>query len=139
MEPARRKYGLLLATGRLGWDSTREVGGGLWRRFTDRMASCEPDVVNHNGARALCWFMYTEHGFAIPTLHDGGIHKHHREVATQLWERLAKRQTVRSGLRQAGAMSGWPTVVKATNHRAIWCKLVRALPLGGRVAVLDRT
>ena len=38
LEPARRKYGLLLATGQLGWESTPEVAGGLWRRLRDRMA-----------------------------------------------------------------------------------------------------
>ena len=128
LEPARRKYGLLLATGQLGWESTPEVAERLWRRLRDRMASCDLDVVNHHGARALCRFMYTEHGFAIPTLHDGGSQVHYRPVATQLWERLAKQQTGRTGGRQAGAISGRPTIVKATDQRAIWCELVRALP-----------
>ena len=68
------------------------------------MATCDLEVVNQHGARALCRFMYTEHGFAMPTLHDGGSQVHYRQVATQLWERLAKRQTGGFGARQAGAI-----------------------------------
>ena len=41
------------------------------------MASCDLEVVNH-------------HGFAMPTMHDGGSHVHYRQVATELWERPAK-------------------------------------------------
>ena len=41
------------------------------------MATCDMDVVDHNGARALCRFMYTDYGFAIPTLHDGGNSVHY--------------------------------------------------------------
>ena len=48
------------------------------------MATCDLEVVNHHGARPLCRFMYTEHGFAMPTMHDGGSHVHYRQVATQL-------------------------------------------------------
>ena len=66
------KYGLMLATGQLGWQATPEVAGRLWRRLRDRMASCDLDVLNPHGCRALCRFMYTEHGFAKPTMHDGG-------------------------------------------------------------------
>ena len=55
------------------------------------MASCDVDVVNHNGATAFRQFMYTQHGFAIPTPHDGGSHVHHRAVATEMWKRLGKR------------------------------------------------
>ena len=62
------KYGLMLATGQLGWEATPEVAGRLWRRLRDRMASCDLDVVNLHGFRALYRFMYTEHGFAMPTL-----------------------------------------------------------------------
>ena len=83
------KYGLMLATGQLGWEATPEVAGRLWRRLKARMASCDLDVVNPHGCRALCRFMYTEHGFAMPTMHDGGSHVHYREVATEMWERLA--------------------------------------------------
>ena len=87
------KYGLMLATGQLGWEATPEVAGRLWRRLKARMASCDLDVVNPHGCRALCRFMYTEHGFAMPIMHDGGSHVHYREVATELWERLAKRNS----------------------------------------------
>ena len=72
LEPARRKYGVLLAVGQVGWESTPQVVGRLWRRLTDHRAACDLKVVNHHGARSLCRFMYTQHGFAIPTLHDGG-------------------------------------------------------------------
>ena len=65
------KYGLRLATGQLGWEATPEVAGRLWRRLKARMASCDLDVVNLHGCRALCWFMYTEHGFAMPTMMMG--------------------------------------------------------------------
>ena len=91
------KYGLMLATGQLGWEARPEVAGRLWRRLRDRMASCDLDVVNLHGWRALCRFMYTEHGFAKPTMHDGGSLVHYRDVATDLWERLAKRNTGRPG------------------------------------------
>ena len=93
------------------------------------MASCDLEVVKQHGAKALCWFMYTEHGFAMPTMHDEGSHVHFRQVAKDLWERLAKRHTGRPGRRQAGAISGRPATVKAKEQRAIWCELVRALPL----------
>ena len=73
--------------------------------------------------------MYTEHGIAVPTMHDRGSHVHYRQVATELWELLAKRHTGRPRARQAGAILGWPTIVKATEQRAIWCELVRPLPL----------
>ena len=123
------KYGLLLATGKLGWESTLEVAAGLRRRLRDRMATCNLDVVNHNGATALFRFMYTEHGCDVPTLHDGGSHVQYREVATALWERLRQRQTGRPCGRHAGALAGWPMSVKLTERRAVWCSLVRALPL----------
>ena len=129
MELARKKYGLLLAMGQLGWEATPEVAGHLRRRLRARMASCDLDVVNHHGCRALCRFMYTEHGFAVPTMYDGGSHVHYRQIATKLWDRLAKRQTGRPGGRQAGAISGWPSTVKVTEQRAVWCELVRAVPL----------
>ena len=44
------------------------------------MASCDLEVMNHHGARPLCRFVYTEHGFAMPTMHDGGSHVHYRHV-----------------------------------------------------------
>ena len=66
LEPARMNYRLMLATGQLGWETTPEVAVRLWRRLRDHMASCGLDVVNLHGCRALCWFMYTEHGFAKP-------------------------------------------------------------------------
>ena len=112
LEPAIKKYGLLLATGQLGWEATPEVAGRLWRRLRARIASCDLDVVNQHGGRALCRFMYSEHGFAVPTMHDGGSNVHYREVATELLDRLAKRHTGRPYGRQAGAISGWPTTVK---------------------------
>ena len=123
------KYGLMLATGQLGWEATPEVAGRLWRRLRDRMASCDLDVVNLHGCRALCRFMYTEHGFAKPTMHDGGSLVHYRDVATDLWERLAKRNTGRPGSRKAGAIAGWPSSVKTAEQRDVWCEQVRALPL----------
>ena len=76
------KYGQLLASRQLGWESTPQVATYLWRRLRNRMATCDLDVVDHNGARALCPFMYTKYGFAIPTLHNGGQSVHYREVAT---------------------------------------------------------
>ena len=127
--PARMKYGLLLATGQLGWEATPEVAGHLWRRLRAHMASCDLDVVNQHGCRAFCRFMYTKHGFAVPTMHDGCSHVHYRRVATELWDRLAKRHTGRPGGGRAGAISGWPSAVKATEQRAVWCELVCALPL----------
>ena len=129
LEPARKKYGLLLATGQLGWEATPEVAGRLWRGLRARMASCDLDVVNQLGRRALCRFMYTEHGFAAPTMHDGGSHVPYREVATELWDRLAKRHTGRPCGCQAGAISRWPSTMKMTEQRAVWGELVRALPL----------
>ena len=51
------KYGLMLATGQLGWEATREVAGRLWRRWKARMASFDLDVVNPHGCKALCRFM----------------------------------------------------------------------------------
>ena len=101
LEPARKKYGLLLATGQFGWEATPEVAGHLWRRLSARMASCDLDVVNQHGCRALCRFLYTEQGFTVPTMHDRGSHVHYRQVATELWDRLAKRHTGRAGVRQA--------------------------------------
>ena len=123
------KYGLMVATGQFGWEATPEVAGRLWRRLKAHMASCDLDVVNPHGCRALCRFMYTEHGFAMPTMHDGGSHVHYREVATELWDRLAKRNTGRPGSCKAGAIAGWPSSLKMTEQRAVWCELVRALPL----------
>ena len=123
------KYGLMLATGQLGWEATPEVAGRLWRRLRDRMASCDLDVVNLHGCKALCRFMYTEHGFVKPTMHDGGTLVHYRDVATDLWERLGKRITGRPGSRRAGAIAGWPSSVKTAEQRDVWCELVRALPL----------
>ena len=97
---ARLKYGLLLATGQLGRESIPEVASHLWRCLRNRMATCDLDVVDHNGATALCRFMYTEYGFAICTPYDGGNGVHYRDVATGQWERLRQRQTGRSGGRQ---------------------------------------
>ena len=57
------------------------------------MALCDVEVVNEHGCKALCRFMYTEHGFAMPTMHDGGSHVHYQQVARELWEWLAKRHT----------------------------------------------
>ena len=74
------KYGPMLATGELGWEATPEVAGRLWRRLKARMASRDLDVVNPHGCRALCRFMYTENGFAMPTMHDGGSHVHYRKL-----------------------------------------------------------
>ena len=128
LEPARKKYGVLLAMGQLGWESTPEVAGQLCRRLRAHMGSRYLDVVNQHGCKALCRFMCTKHGFAVPTMHDGGSHVHYQQVATELWERLAKRHTGRPGGRQAGAISGWLSTVKLTEQRAIWCELVRALP-----------
>ena len=122
------KYGLMLTTGQLGWQATPEVAR-LWRRLRDRMASCDLDVVNPHGCTALCRFMYTAHGFAKPTMHDGGSRVHYRDVATELWERLAKRNSGRPGSRKAGAIAGWPSSVKTAEQRDVWCELVRALPL----------
>ena len=129
LEPAKKNHGLLLATGQLGWEATPKVAGRLWRRLRAGMASCDLDVVNQHGCMALCRFMYTEHGFAVPTMHDGGSHVHYRDVATERWDRLAKRHTSRPGGRQAGAISGWPSTVKMTEQTAVWCELVRAVPL----------
>ena len=105
------------------------MAGRRWRRLKDRMASCDLDVVNPHGCRVLCRFMYTEHGFAMPTMHDGGSHVHYREVATELWEQLAKRNSGRPGSRKAGAIARWPSSVKIAEQREVWCELVRALPL----------
>ena len=128
LEPARMKYGLMLATRQLGWQATPEVAGRLWQRLRDRMASCDLDAVNPHGCRALCRFMYTEHGFAKPTMHDGGSRVHYRDVATEPWKRLAKRNSGRPGSRKAGAIAMWPSSVKTAEQRDVWCELVRALP-----------
>ena len=101
----------------------------LWRRLKARMASCDLDVVNPHGCMALCRFMYTEHGFAVPTMHDGGSHVHYREVATELWDRLAKQNSGRPGRRKADAIAGWPSTVKMTEQSAVWFEWVLALPL----------
>ena len=90
------------------------------------MGICVLDMVDHNGAVALCRFMYTKYGFTIPTLHDGGSNVHYREVATALWERLGQRQTGRFGGR-SGAPGGLPTTVKPAEQKTVWCSLVRAL------------
>ena len=92
------------------------------------MATCDLHVVDHNGGRALCGFMYMEYGFAIPTLHDGGNYVHYREVAIALWERLRLRQTGKAGGRQ-GELGGWPSTVKPAQQKTVWCSLVSALPL----------
>ena len=42
---------------------------------------------------------------------------------------LAKQNTGRPGSRKTGAIAGWPSVVKMTEQRAVWCELVRAVPL----------
>ena len=76
LEAARMKYGLMVAIGQLGWEAMPEVAGRLWRRLKARMASCDLDVMNPHGCRALCRFTYTEHGFAMPTMHNGGSHVH---------------------------------------------------------------
>ena len=117
------KYGRMLATRQLGWHATPEVAGRLWRWLRDRMASCDLDVVNPHGCRALCRFTYTEHGFAKPTMHDGGGPVHYRDVATDLWERLAKRNSGRPGNRKAAAFAGWPSSVKTAEQRGVWCEL----------------
>ena len=36
------------------------------------MATCDLTVVHDEGAKALCRFMYTKHGFDVPTRDDGG-------------------------------------------------------------------
>ena len=123
------KYGLMLAKGQLGWQATPDVAGPLWRRLKNRMASSDLDVVDPHSCRALGRFMYTEHGFAKPTMHDGGSLVHYREVATELWERLAKWNSGRPGSRKAGAIAGWPSSVKIAEQRDVWFELVRALPL----------
>ena len=73
--------------------------------------------------------MYTENGFAKPTMHVGGSRVHYREVATELWERLAKRNSGRQGSRKAGAIAGRRSSVKTAEQRDVWCELVCALPL----------
>ena len=100
------KYALLLATRQLGWESTPEVAADLWRQLRNRMATCDVNVVDDNGARPLCRFMYTDYGLAIPTLHGGGNSVHHCEVATTLWERLRERQTGHFGGRQRALGGG---------------------------------
>ena len=127
LEPARVKYGLLLATLQLEWESTPKVAAYLWRRLRDRMATCNLDVVDHNGATALYPFMYTEHGFAILTLHAGGSHGPYHKVATTLRERLRLWQTGRSCGRKA-ALGRWPMSVKLAERKTISCSLVHALP-----------
>ena len=62
-------------------------------------------------------------------MHDGGSHVHYREVATELWDGLAKQNSGGPGGRKAGAIAEWPSTVKMTEQRAVWCELVRALPL----------
>ena len=73
--------------------------------------------------------MYTEHGFAKPTMQDAGSPVHYRDVATDLWERLAKWNSGRPGNRKAGAIARWPSSVKTAEQRDVWCELLRALPL----------
>ena len=74
------------------------------RQLRNRMAICDLIVVDHNGAMALCRFIYTEYGFAVSTLHDGGNYVHYREVATTLWEqpRLGQTSNVRPPCRTWG-------------------------------------
>ena len=88
LQQARLKYGLMLATGQLGWEATPEVAARFWRKLRHHMETCDLNVVDEDGARALCRFMYTEHGFAIPTMYDGGPSVHYRETASALWNRL---------------------------------------------------
>ena len=92
------------------------------------MGASDLDMVDHNGARALCRFMYTKYGFSIHPLHDGGNSVYDRAVATAMWERLRLWQTGKAGGREA-ALGGWPSSVKPADQKAVWCSLVRALPL----------
>ena len=83
----------------------------LLKRWKNHMATCDLNAVDHSGGRALCRFMYTEYGFAIPTLHDGGNRVHYRDVPTAQWERRRQRRTGRSG-GHSGELGVWPSNVK---------------------------
>ena len=84
------KYGLLLATGQVVWESTPEMAADLRRRLRNLVATCDLDVVDHNGATALCRFMYTEYGFAVPNRHNGANHVHYDELTIASLERPGK-------------------------------------------------
>ena len=81
LEKAGVKYGLMLATGKLGWKTTPEVATTVWRRFKYLMAPCDLNVVHEDGARALCRLMYTEHRFVVRTRDDEGLNVNYHETA----------------------------------------------------------
>ena len=127
LQQARLKYGLMLATGQLRCEATPQVAATFWRKLTHHMATCDLNVVDHDGARALCRFMYTEYGFARPTKYDWGPSVHYRETASALWDRLKQHQEGARGGRPK-ALGGWPSSVNVTEMRMVWCSLVCALP-----------
>ena len=98
------KYGLMLAKGQLGWEAMPEVAGRLWRRLKACMASSDLNVVNWHGCRAFCRFMYTEDGFAMPTMHDRGSHVHYRELPQKFGNDLQNKTL-------AGRAVVWPVLL----------------------------
>ena len=90
--------------------------------------TCDLDVVDHDGVTALCRFMYTGYGFAIPTMYDGGPRLHYCAIASALWGRIEEWQEGARGPR-SWKLGGWPSSVNATEMSKVWCYLVRTLPL----------
>ena len=78
----------MLATGQLGWEAKAEVATKFWRTLRHHIATCDLNVVDQDDARALCRFMYTALGFAIPTMYDWGPSVHCGENASAPWDRL---------------------------------------------------
>ena len=116
------EYGLILAIGQLGWEATPAEAAKFWSKLRHHMATCDLNLVDADGASALCRFMYTQHGFAIPAMYDGGpigpYSVHYRETASASWDGLKQRQVgARSGRQKAAR--GWPSSVTATEIRYI--------------------
>ena len=59
-------------------------GGGSNILEEVEMPTSDFNVVHVKGAKALCRFMYSEHGFGVPTMYHGGPGVNYREIASAL-------------------------------------------------------
>ena len=128
LEHAKLNYGLVLASGQLGWEATPEVAATFSKRWRHYIATCDLIMVHEDDAKELCRFMYTEYGFVEPIMYDGSPRVNCRETTSAPWDGVQQREVGACGGCLV-ALGGWPSIVTATEMRRVWCSLAHALPL----------
>ena len=112
LEKAELKYGLVLASEELGWESTPKVAGTFWRRLRHYMATCELNVV-HEGCRVIkltSWVgLRTEDWCSMPVRYGRGW----GVIGVISWMALWAEDPPKGSIQQ-----GFPYFVQMVGHHA---------------------